>query len=106
MSSADIHTFWSKNFEFFEIYVVSVRTSEGGVGGQFCAGVFYGRPLITIFSYLQVGQDSKTLELILRLRFLKQRKNLSIRTNFFVSKKKLQVVVYCGVTETCWKLIS
>jgi len=54
-SDADVRTFWRKNFGFFEIYGVSARTrGEGGLsqcghftdkGGQFCADVFYGRPL-------------------------------------------------------------
>jgi len=52
--------FWCKNFGFFEIYGVSVRTNGGrGVDlshcghegrGQFCAYVFYELPLIQKFS--------------------------------------------------------
>jgi len=46
--------FGEKFFEFFEIYGVPARTkgegglssaNKGGGGGEFCAVVFYGRPL-------------------------------------------------------------
>jgi len=52
---ADVRTFWCKNFGFFEIYDMLSQcghfSDKRGVRvnfSQFCADVFYGRPLINV----------------------------------------------------------
>jgi len=72
-----LHFLVKKNFEFFEIFVVSARTrriepvrtkGRGGNFSRFCADIFYGgRPFISFSSvnrskYLDIGLEYSRLK--------------------------------------------